>query len=99
MSCGATCRPSELLIGSCIVVASGLFLLWHEARIRRAAQALSAVLDAGLHPIRSLTSAIRRLGDGNFDVLLPGLDRKDEIGDIARAIDDLKIEDVREGAA
>ena len=31
-----------LLIGSCIVVASGLFLLWHEARVRRAAQARAA---------------------------------------------------------
>jgi drug/metabolite transporter (DMT)-like permease len=30
--------PSRgLLIGSAIVVASGIFLLWHEARLRRAA--------------------------------------------------------------
>jgi drug/metabolite transporter (DMT)-like permease len=31
-----------LIAGSCIVVASGLFLLWHEGRIKRAAQAARA---------------------------------------------------------
>ena len=36
------------------------------------------------NPITALTQGMRELADGNFDVVLPGLDRKDEIGNIAR---------------
>ena len=37
-------------------------------------------------PITGLIVGMRELASGNFDVVLPGLDRKDEIGDIAGAI-------------
>jgi len=34
---------------------------------------------------------MRELAAGNFDVVLPGLVRKDEIGNIARAVDEFKV--------
>jgi methyl-accepting chemotaxis protein len=42
-------------------------------------------------PIQSLTRAMRELAGGNFSVVLPGLGRKDEIGDIAGAVEDFKV--------
>jgi methyl-accepting chemotaxis protein len=42
-------------------------------------------------PIRRLTAAMHELAGGNFDVVLPGLGRKDEIGDIAGAVGDFKL--------
>jgi methyl-accepting chemotaxis protein len=42
-------------------------------------------------PMKALTGGMRELADGNFDVVLPGLDRKDEIGDIAGAVNAFKI--------
>jgi methyl-accepting chemotaxis protein len=42
-------------------------------------------------PIAALTSAMRELASGNFDVQLPGLGRKDEIGSIATAVEEFKI--------
>lgn len=41
-------------------------------------------------PILSLTNATHRLADGNLEVLIPALDRKDEIGTMAQAIQVLK---------
>ncbi len=42
-------------------------------------------------PIKRLTAGMRELAGGNFDVVLPGVGRKDEIGDIAGAVDEFKI--------
>jgi methyl-accepting chemotaxis protein len=42
-------------------------------------------------PLAALTDAMRRLADGNFDVILPGLGRKDEIGDIAGGVETFKV--------
>jgi methyl-accepting chemotaxis protein len=42
-------------------------------------------------PLQSLTRSMRELANGNFEVVLPGLGRKDEIGDIAGAVEDFKI--------
>jgi methyl-accepting chemotaxis protein len=42
-------------------------------------------------PLQSLTRSMRELANGNFDVVLPGLGRKDEIGDIAGAVGDFKV--------
>ena len=53
---------------------------------------VSLVVSAWIaRPIRALTSGMRELADGNFDVVLPGLGRKDEIGDIAGAVETFKI--------
>ena len=44
-----------------------------------------------LRPLSALTRTMGELANGNFDVLLPGLGRKDEIGDMAQAVDSFKI--------
>ncbi len=43
------------------------------------------------NPIQALTKAMRELAEGNFGVLLPGLKRKDEVGNIARAVEAFKV--------
>jgi methyl-accepting chemotaxis protein len=40
--------------------------------------------------MRALTGGMRELASGNFDVALPGVGRKDEIGSIAGAVDEFK---------
>jgi methyl-accepting chemotaxis protein len=42
-------------------------------------------------PIKKLTAGMRELASGNFDVVLPGVGRKDEVGDIAGAVDEFKL--------
>jgi len=42
-------------------------------------------------PLVRLTGGMRELAAGNFDVALPGLGRKDEIGDIAGAVEEFKV--------
>jgi methyl-accepting chemotaxis protein len=41
-------------------------------------------------PMKALTGGMRKLAAGNFDVVLPGVARKDEIGGIAGAVDEFK---------
>ena len=43
------------------------------------------------NPILALTKGMRELADGNFGVVLPGLKRKDEIGNIAKAVEAFKV--------
>jgi methyl-accepting chemotaxis protein len=43
------------------------------------------------NPIMALTNSMRELAAGNFAVVLPGLNRKDEVGNIARAVDEFKV--------
>ncbi|ABD88920.1 methyl-accepting chemotaxis protein [Rhodopseudomonas palustris] len=42
-------------------------------------------------PMQALSRAMAELADGNFGVVLPGLGRKDEIGDVASAVETFKI--------
>jgi len=42
-------------------------------------------------PLTKLTGAMQRLADGEFDIKLPGLGRRDEIGKIANAVRRFKI--------
>src|ERR1700685_518943 len=42
-------------------------------------------------PLLALVAAMRRLGDGDFSVKLPGLGRKDEIGAMAGAVERFKV--------
>src|SRR5712664_4691583 len=42
-------------------------------------------------PLSGLTSGMKELAGGNFGVVLPGLDRKDEIGDMAQAVETFKV--------
>jgi methyl-accepting chemotaxis protein len=41
-------------------------------------------------PLRRIQGAMLKLADGDFSVVLPGLDRKDEIGDVANAVERFK---------
>jgi methyl-accepting chemotaxis protein len=42
-------------------------------------------------PLSRLTFGMRQLADGNFAVVLPGLHRKDEVGDMAQAVETFKV--------
>ncbi|HLH96282.1 MAG TPA: methyl-accepting chemotaxis protein [Xanthobacteraceae bacterium] len=42
-------------------------------------------------PLSRLAAAMRELASGKFEVILPGLGRKDEIGDIAQAVEEVKV--------
>ncbi len=43
------------------------------------------------NPITDLTKSMKELAEGNFGVVLPGLGRKDEIGNIAKAVEEFKV--------
>ncbi len=42
-------------------------------------------------PLRALQQAMLKVAAGDFDVVLPGLDRKDEIGGVANAVERFKV--------
>jgi len=44
-----------------------------------------------IRPLSGLTAGMKELAGGNFGVILPGLDRKDEVGDMAQAVETFKI--------
>jgi methyl-accepting chemotaxis protein len=57
-----------------------------------------SVMGAGLfigrsvsRPLSAMTAAMIELAKGNFAVVLPGLGRRDEVGDIAQAVETFKI--------
>jgi methyl-accepting chemotaxis protein len=43
-------------------------------------------------PVVAMSKAMHELAVGNFDVQLPGLDRRDEVGQMARAIEEFKFQ-------
>jgi methyl-accepting chemotaxis protein len=45
-------------------------------------------------PMTKMCSAMRELAAGNFDVVLPGLGRKDELGEMAGAVEEFKVQAV-----
>jgi methyl-accepting chemotaxis protein len=42
-------------------------------------------------PLTAMTRAMREIASGNFDGVLPGLGRTDEIGDMAQSVEDFKV--------
>lgn len=50
-------------------------------------------------PLMAMTKAMRELGKGNFDIVLPGLGRKDEIGQIAAAVEEFKMKSAEKAQA
>jgi methyl-accepting chemotaxis protein len=42
-------------------------------------------------PVTGLTGGMKELAAGNFGVALPGLDRKDEVGEMAQAVETFKV--------
>jgi methyl-accepting chemotaxis protein len=67
-----------------VLIVSGLMLLL----VISSAYALSKGL---VSPLVKITSAMQELAQGHFDVVLPGMHRTDEIGDIAHAVEEFKI--------
>jgi methyl-accepting chemotaxis protein len=49
-------------------------------------------------PLRGIVTGMDRLADGNFDVVLPGLGRKDEIGAMAQAVETFKLKAVEKAS-
>ena len=45
-------------------------------------------------PMIAMCKAMRELAGGNFDVVLPGLGRKDELGEMAAAVEEFKVQAV-----
>ena len=56
---------------------------------------LALMLGTGMsRPMIGMCSAMRELAAGNFDVVLPGLGRRDEIGEMANAVETFKLQAV-----
>jgi len=54
------------------------------------ATAALIVAHSVIRPLKKLTDAMRELAEGNFGVVLPGLGRQDEVGDMAQAVETFK---------
>jgi len=77
----ATIGETERLIA---MLAAGGFLL---------GAALALVLGKGIsRPMTAMCKAMRELAGGNFDVVLPGLGRRDELGEMASAVEEFKLQ-------
>lgn len=77
----AKTSASNLIVSTLILFASlGLTLLSFWVAVSRIVRPLSA-----------LTGAMGELAGGNFAVVLPGLGRKDEVGDMAHAVETFKV--------
>jgi methyl-accepting chemotaxis protein len=77
----ATIGETERLI---LILAAGGFLLgcvW------------AFFLGKGIsRPMTAMCNAMRKLAAGNFEVVLPGLGRKDELGEMAGAVEEFKVQ-------
>jgi methyl-accepting chemotaxis protein len=72
----STITMQELVAGTAVVI--GLLLAFLIAR-------------GIIGPLSGLTAGMKELAGGNFGVVLPGLDRKDEVGDMAQAVETFKV--------
>jgi methyl-accepting chemotaxis protein len=70
-----------------LIISSALLALGVAALIA----AVLVVTRSLVRPLNKLTGAMRELAGGNFSVVLPGLDRKDEVGDMAQAVENFKV--------
>jgi methyl-accepting chemotaxis protein len=77
----ATVGQTERLI---LMLAAGGFLL---------GGALAVLLGKGIsRPMIEMCKAMRELASGNFEIVLPGLGRKDELGEMAAAVEEFKMQ-------
>lgn len=72
---------SDLIIGGAVLLA-GIFL---------AALSFWVTFSRILRPLSALKNAMGELAQGNFAIVLPGLSRGDEVGDMARAVEAFKV--------
>ena len=73
---GGTIATQEIVAGAAVLI--GLLVAFLIAR-------------GIIGPLSGLTSGMKELAAGNFGVVLPGLDRKDEVGDMAQAVETFKV--------
>src|SRR5213079_3428493 len=79
----ATVGETERLI---LILAAGGFLL---------GCAWALLLGKGIsRPMTAMCNAMRELAAGNFEVVLPGLGRKDALGEMAGAVEEFKVQAV-----
>jgi methyl-accepting chemotaxis protein len=79
----ATIGETERLV---VMLAVGGFLL---------GGVLAVLLGKGIsRPMTAMCKAMRELAGGKFDVVLPGLGRKDELGEMASAVEEFKVQAV-----
>jgi methyl-accepting chemotaxis protein len=71
-----TTTTQEMVAGAAVLI--GLLIAFFIAR-------------GIIGPLSGLTSGMKALAGGNFGVVLPGLDRKDEVGDMAQAVETFKV--------
>jgi methyl-accepting chemotaxis protein len=71
-----TTTTQEMVAGAAVLI--GLLIAFFIAR-------------GIIGPLSGLTSGMKELAGGNFGVVLPGLDRKDEVGDMAQAVETFKV--------
>jgi methyl-accepting chemotaxis protein len=77
----ASIGETERLI---VMLAAGGFLL---------GGVLAVLLGKGIsRPMTAMCKAMRELAGGHFDVVLPGLGRKDELGEMAAAVEEFKMQ-------
>jgi methyl-accepting chemotaxis protein len=79
---------SDALVGETerliVMLAAGGFLL---------GGVLALLLGKGIsRPMTAMCRAMRELAGGNFDVVLPGLGRRDELGEMAGAVEEFKLQ-------
>ncbi|WP_300211021.1 methyl-accepting chemotaxis protein [Bradyrhizobium sp.] len=78
---GAIISETQRLI---VLLAFGGFLL---------GGVLALLLGSGMsRPMIAMCKAMRELAGGNFDVVLPGLGRRDELGEMAAAVEEFKVQ-------
>ncbi len=65
------------VFGLAVAIGGALFMIAVQRRVSR--------------PLTTIVGALNKLGDGNFGVALPGLERSDEIGEIARSVERFKV--------
>jgi methyl-accepting chemotaxis protein len=71
-----TTTTQEIVAGAAVLI--GLLIAFFVAR-------------GIIGPLSGLTSGMKELAGGNFSVVLPGLDRNDEVGDMAQAVETFKV--------
>ena len=77
----ATVAQTERLI---LMLAAGGFLL---------GGVLAVLLGKGIsRPMIEMCKAMRKLAGGNFEIVLPGLGRKDELGEMAAAVEEFRMQ-------
>jgi methyl-accepting chemotaxis protein len=71
---------TTVVVGFVVFLVVGLFTLAYVTVSRGVAR-----------PLTAMTKAMGELANGNFGVILPGLGRRDEIGEMARAVEGFKV--------